>query len=440
MNYDIIVENISIFPGPGREIIPAPSFVAVKDGTIRSLGPMSASPSRERAAQIVEMPPGRLLMPGLVNCHGHSAMSLFRGMADDLPLMEWLNEHIFPAEGQFVDEEMVYWCTLLACGEMLKSGTTTVADGYFHEEAAARAFTTSGIRSVAAHGIIDFPAPGVPDPQHNVKTAADFVKKLKGTHPLLTPALFCHSPYTCGPDTLKGAKENARALGVKLFIHLSETKAEGMIVQGSHGLSPTAFLNDLGILDQDTVCVHCIHLDDNDLDLLAASGAPVVTCPESNMKLASGTAPLPEMLRRGITVGIGTDGCASNNDLDLFGEMASATLLHKIMNQDPTALPAATVLELATTGGNAVLGGHPQGGLIIEGAPADMITIDLDQAHLTPFYNPDLLVYGTKGSDVREVFVNGRALIEDGEIISFDLHEAKERVRKLAEKVRRFRN
>jgi len=436
VTYDLLLTNALILAAPGLEPPIAQGYVAIGGDTIRALGPMSDLPPSVRARQTIDAR-GGLVMPGLVNGHCHAAMTLFRGLADDLPLMEWLEHHIFPAEARFVSAEMVYWCSKLAAAEMILSGTTTVADSYFFEIEAARAFHEAGMRAVVAQGIIDFPAPGVPEPRDNIEAAASFVAGCRrlsqaGGGERLLPALFCHSPYTCSAQTLQAAKALARQEGCQLFIHLAETRAECAQIEAQQGLSPVAYLDHLGLLDRDTVAIHAVHLSPEDIALLAARQTAVVTCPESNMKLASGIAPLPAMLAAGLRLGLGSDGCASNNDLDLFGEMASLAKLHKVAGLDPTALPASQALRLATSAGAEALGLADRVGRLAPGLKADCLIIDLNTPHLTPFYNPDLLVYAAKGSDVRTTIINGVVVMDQGQILSFDLALTMARVRGLA--------
>ncbi|MBW2466404.1 MAG: amidohydrolase [Deltaproteobacteria bacterium] len=433
MLHDILIKNCSILllSHSGTELIEK-GFVSIREGVISGLGPMADFPGTSSAGRIIDAS-GRLAMPGLVNTHTHAPMSLFRGMADDLELMTWLNEHIFPAEAKSVNEEMVYWCAKLAAAEMILSGTTTVADGYFLEDIVGDAFVDCGIRAVIAQGVIDFPAPGVPDPALNVEAAEHFIGRWQDRNALITPAIFCHSPYTCSPETLKQAKEAARQKNVMLFVHLAETKTEVAQIRDHHSTTPVRYLESLGILDEATVCVHCIWLDDEEIDILAGSGAKVASCPQSNMKLGSGIAPLKKMIAAGISVGLGTDGCASNNSLDLFFEMDICAKLHKVKDLDPTALPARTVLEMATTGGAAALGLADEIGTLAVGRKADIILLDLMQPHLQPFYHPDLLVYAAGGGDVSDVIIDGKCIVQDRQILTFDIDETMAKVRELAE-------
>ena len=365
---------------------------------------------------------GCIVMPGLVNTHTHLPMSLFRGLADDMELMTWLNDHIFPAEGEHIRPDTVYAGTRLSLVELLLAGVTTVCDGYFHEDDVARAVHESGIRAVLAQGVIDYPAPGVPDPVLNIQAAREYAETWKNVSPLITPSIFCHSPYTCSGDTLKKAKDAARDHHILFQIHGAETSFEAQTIQSKHGKSPVAYMADLGILDKRTLIVHAVHVDERDIAIIAKHKAAVSHNPESNMKLASGIAPVPDMLKAGIHVGLGTDSSASNNDLDMFSEMDSTAKLHKIDRMDPTIMNAENVLKMATLGGASAIGlGHLTGSLET-GKQADIIIVDMQKPHLTPMYNPlSHLVYAVKGSDVRDVLVAGREIVRNRSLLSMDL-------------------
>ncbi len=419
MHDDILIINARLLKdtGTGKSL---PKYLTISGKLISKIGNMANMPKNLQADKVIDAT-NCLVLPGLVNGHCHAAMTLFRGLADDLPLMTWLNEHIFPAEAKHVSKEMVYWCSKLAAAEMILSGTTTVADAYFFEEEAAKAFMEIGIRAVAAQGIIDFPAPGVPDSTKNIQAAKAYINALP-TNDLVTPALFCHSPYTCNPKTIQAAKELANEKHCKLFIHAAETKAEVENHQKIHGLSPIRHLQKLNILDKNTVCVHCVWMDAEEIDILANAGCGVITCPESNMKLASGVAPVPDMLKRRVAVGLGTDSCASNNDLDMFGEMSSLAKLHKVVSLDPTTMPARQCLQMAGLEGARVLGLNEIGSLDV-GMQADIILIDLRQVHLTPFYNADILVYAAQGSDVKSSIIGGQLVMENRKILTIDVDE-----------------
>ncbi|MFZ7112190.1 MAG: amidohydrolase family protein, partial [Desulfatiglandales bacterium] len=279
-----------------------------------------------------------IVMPGLINAHAHTAMTLFRGLADDLPLKQWLFDKIFPAEARTLSPETVYWGTLLGCLEMIASGTTTVVDGYFFEDDAARAVQRSCMRALVGQGVIDFPAPGVADPRDNLKVGEQFLERWAGISDLITPGLFCHSPVTCSDTTLKRARDISKAYGLPLQIHLSETREEVDRILQKTGERPVLYLEHLGVLGRNLVAAHGIHLDDTEIDILAQRQVKIVHVPESNMKLSSGVARVPEMAAKGVTVALGTDGCASNNNLDMFQEMDSTAKIHKVVSMDPVTM------------------------------------------------------------------------------------------------------
>ena len=432
MFFDLLIINADLMTLTGGDTTVARDcFIGVKADKIAATGPMANLSGELEARQLIDAS-DCLVMPGLVNAHTHGAMTLLRGLADDLPLMTWLHEHIFPAEARSVNPEMVYWCSKLAAAELIMSGTTTVADGYFHEHDAACALFDAGIRAVAAQGVIDFPAPGVPDPEKNVATAAKFMDAW-GNNELITPAVFCHSPYTCSPGTLKKAKAAADAHNALFFIHVAETADEVEQVRELYGDTPIRYLYKLGVLDERTVSIHTVWVDEAEIDILGQSGAGVVHCPESNMKLAAGVSPVPRMLAAGIPVSLGTDGCASNNNLDLFQEMDSCAKLHKIHNQDPTVLTAAQALAMATVNGARTLHMDHKAGTIEAQKNADLILIDMNKPHLTPRHNLDsLLTYSATGADVKSVIINGRLVMRDRRILSFDLEETLQKVMELS--------
>jgi 5-methylthioadenosine/S-adenosylhomocysteine deaminase len=370
---------------------------------------------------------GKLIMPGLVNAHNHMPMSLFRGLADDLPLEQWLQEHIFPAEARFITPESVRLGARLSAAEMVLSGTTTCCDGYFLASDIAEAASQTGLRLVSGQGVIDFPAPGVPDPKHNIEVADRFVRHWSDRSPLITPSIFCHAPYTCSPETLQAAKEAADKYGVLFQIHVAETRSEEERCRQTHGCSSVQYLERLGVLDRRTLLIHSIWVDETDLDIIAGRQSPVVHCPESNMKLASGVAPVPRMLEKGIVVGLGSDGCASNNDLDMFKEMDTTAKLHKMHHLDPSVLDAATAVRMATIGGaRSLLLDHKIGSLE-EGKEADLIVIDTARPHMTPMYQPEShIVYAAKGSDVQAVMIAGRWVVRDHGTLTLDIDGAME--------------
>ena len=379
-----------------------------------------------------------LVMPGLVNAHTHLAMTLFRGFADDLPLNEWLFDRIFPAEAAFLNPDTVYWGSLLGCLEMIASGTTCLADGYFFQDETVRAVNESGLRGLVAQGVVDFPAPGVADPRDNIKVAGRFIEKWLNFSDLIVPGMFCHSPSTCSDHTLKAALKISREFGVPLQIHLSETRDEVNEIMRKTGKRPVYYLDQLGLVCKDLIAAHAVHLEQGEIACLKNRGAKVVHLPESNMKLASGVMRTAEMVSAGLTVGLGTDGCASNNNLDLFGEMDAAAKLAKVMSYDPTRLTARTVLEMATLQGASVLGFEKAIGTLEKGKQADIIVVDLHGPHLCPNYDPiSTLVYSATGADVRDVIVGGRVLMENRKFLTLDPEVIMEKVRLICRRISR---
>ncbi len=432
----LITNGTIIIPEPKKSLI-IDGCIIIDHGKIMGMGRKEDIPILPEAKKTLDAG-GGLILPGLVNTHTHAAMTLFRGLADDLPLMEWLNRYIFPAESRFLDPESVYWGTLLACAEMLLSGTTTFSDGYFFEEAAFKAADQAGMRGILAQGVIDLPAPGVPDPKQNIQKAKEFIDKTLGISPRLTPGIFCHSAYTCSPETLKAGKALARSRDVPFFIHLAETKAEVEEIHRRFGKTPVAHTADLGILDKNTIAVHGIWLTREDMEILVGSGCGLASTPESEMKLASGLAPIPELLDMEMPIGLGTDGPASNNDLDLIREMRTMALIFKGFRKDPVVLNAREVLWMATAGGAGILGLGQKTGKLTIGMEADLMVLDTNQPHLTPLYDPvSHVVYAAKGSDCRHVVIGGVVVVEDRRILTFDLKEVMGEVLKLAGRIKK---
>ena len=428
----LILTGSSAFPDPIQK-----GMIGIREGRIHYVGPYDPGTAGLPVKEQIDAA-GFLILPGLVNTHSHAPMTLFRGLADDLPLKIWLEKTIVPAEAHFLDRESVYWGTLLACAEMILSGTTTFADGYFFMDRVAQAVERSGMRALLCPGILDFPIPGIPDPSQNILSAAGFVEDWQNASPRIQTGLFCHSAYTCSPETLKKVKAISRRKNLPFYIHLAETREEVSAVLAGYGRTPVRHLHQLDLLDDRTVAVHAIHLDPSEIDLLSETGTAVAHCPESNMKLASGIAPVLEMQAKGIRVGLGTDGSASNNDLDLFGEMAAAARLEKVHHLNPTVLDARTVVRMATLDGAGVIGLGEKIGSLEKGKEADLILIDLAKPHLTPLYNVfSNLVYSASGADVHTVMVGGRMLMRNRSIVAFDLGEVLDQVKRISRKINR---
>jgi 5-methylthioadenosine/S-adenosylhomocysteine deaminase len=363
---------------------------------------------------------GGIILPGLINGHTHAAMTLYRGIADDLPLMEWLNNYIFPLESK-TNADSVYAGSLLACAEMIMSGTTTFSDMYIFEAEAARAAKAAGMRCVVGEVLYDFDSPNYGPASNGIRYTKDLIERWRND-PLVSVAVEPHALFTCSPDLLRAANNLALEYQVPLITHLAETESESIQIQEKYGKRPVQHLLSLDILGSHLIAAHCVQLDVDDIRILAEKGVKVIHNPESNLKLASGIAPVPEMLSKGITVGLGTDGAASNNDLDLFGEMSTAAKIHKLNTGDTTVMDAVTVLRMATIEGAKALGIDDITGSLEKGKKADIIIVDINKPHLVPIYNPySHLVYSARGSDVSHTIINGRLVMAERSILTMEV-------------------
>ena len=379
---------------------------------------------------------GQIVMPGLINTHTHAPMVLFRGLADDLALMDWLTQYIFPAEKATVSPEFVRVGTRLAALEMIESGTTTYADMYYFEEIIAEATKSAGLRAVLGQTIIRFPVADAATAEEGLQRAGVFLKEWANDE-LIVPAVAPHAPYTLTPETLKAARALANTYGAPMLIHLAETRDEMATIAKDHQASPAMFLDSLGLWMGRSLAAHAVWVDEADMTMLAARGVGLSHNPESNMKLASGTAPVPAWLKHGIRSGLGTDGAASNNDLDMFEAVRTAALLHKHASNDPRVLPAQQALELATSRGAAALGLEGKIGTLKPGKLADVIAITTSSARQTPMFDPlSHLVYVTRGTDVRTTVVNGRVLMREGRVLTLDRTTVIKEANAMAGKVR----
>jgi 5-methylthioadenosine/S-adenosylhomocysteine deaminase len=408
--------------------------VAVKDKGIVDVDAAENILRKYSSEKIIEGK-DRVVLPGLINTHTHAAMVYFRGLADDLPLKEWLEKYIWPAENKWLNSDFVSDATRLACLEMLKAGVTTYNDMYFFEGSAAIATKQIGMRAVLGAGIVDFPTVSGKGPDEYLANAEVFANEWRGDE-LITPCIAPHAAYTCSPETLKKAKKLAEKYGIPLHIHLSETEWEVSEIQLLYGKRPVEHLEAIGFLDRRVLAVHCVWLDDNEIEILAKRNVGVSHCIESNLKLASGIARVPEMLKAGVKVTFGTDGAASNNDLNILSEMSTAAKVHKAMANDPTVLDSKTALLMATRWGAEVLGLGDIIGSIEKGKLADIITVNLKKPHLTPIYDVySHLVYAAMASDVEMVMVNGKVVVNDIRLTTENeediLHNALEWERKI---------
>ena len=430
--HTLLIRNGTILTMNERMEIIRDGYVAVSGDIISEIGPAPCGHRLE--AETVIDARGGIVMPGLVNTHTHAAMTIFRGLADDMPLMDWLNRYIFPIERN-LSADWVYWGTRLAAVEMIRSGTTTFCDMYLFEDQAAEAAKITGIRAMVGEVLYDFDSPSYGKLENGYRVARDLALKWR-EDPIISVAMQPHSPYTCSPELLRHVHEMAEELAIPVVTHLSESEAEVTTVLERYGRRPVAHLDGLGLLDGNLIADHCVELLTEEIELLAERNVAVSHNVESNMKLASGVSPVPELLKRGVRVGLGTDGCASNNNLNMFGEMDAAAKLHKVMLKDPTQMDAKTVVTMATRGGARTLGMGDRIGSLEAGKKADLIVLDTDRAHMIPMYNPySHIVYAANGSEVTCSIIDGRPVLLNGQIQSVDEKEAFSHVRRIAEEI-----
>jgi 5-methylthioadenosine/S-adenosylhomocysteine deaminase len=393
--------------------------------------------SKKHTAEKILNGKDKVVFPGLINTHTHAAMVYFRGLADDLPLMEWLQNHIWPAEGKWMNEDFVSDAVELACLEMLKAGVTTYCDHYFFQNAAGKKLERIGMRGVLGAGVIDFPFTGyAASVEDYFVNAENLIKNWKG-HELLTPCVAPHAIYTCGPENYKRANAMSEKYNVPIHTHLAETEIEVAECQKRFGKTPVEYLESIGLLSERLSAAHCVWLTDNEIELLAKRNVGVAHCIESNLKLASGFAPVPNMLKAGVNVALGTDGAASNNDLSILGEMATAAKVHKAVSKDPTVINSKTALSMATINGAKALGLGDKTGSIKPGKKADLVIANLNSPHLTPIYDIySHIAYCMRPSDIETVMVNGKILVENGRTTTIDESEAMAKAREWQEKIK----
>jgi 5-methylthioadenosine/S-adenosylhomocysteine deaminase len=429
---DLLIVNGTVLTLDANNTEISNGLVAVTKDSITAVGP--ASELSDWSAPRVVDAGGGIIMPGLINSHTHASMTCFRGLADDLQLMTWLNEHIFPAEAK-LDEQKVFWGALLACAEMIMSGTTCFCDMYLYEDAVARAAKEAGVRAVVGEVLYDFDSPNYGPIEKGFEYTQTLIDTWKGD-PLVTIAVEPHSTYLCAPELLKRAFNLAQSFSLPFVIHLAESKSEVEQIKERYGRTPVEHLAELEILAPNVLACHCVELTPNDISLFQRFDVKVAHNVESNMKLASGIAPIPRLLKEGICVGLGTDGCASNNDLDLFLEMDTVAKLHKVKALDPTVMNARTVLRMATIQGARALGLDESIGSLENGKKADLIIIDTHKPHLTPMYNPvSHMVYAAMGSDVRTSIINGTIVMEDAKLKTINLKSVLNNINRIAKEI-----
>lgn len=410
--------------------------LAVKDGKIVEVGPSTEVVNKYAARQTIDGR-GRIIIPGLINGHTHIPMTLFRGLADDLDLNEWLTNYIFPAEAQNVTEDFVRVGTQLGLAEMVRGGTTTFCDMYYFEDAIAQETARAGVRAVLGSSVIGFPAPDSPTPTEALAYAERFIRRWQN-HPLITPAVAPHAPYTVSEANLRDARELSDRTGAPILIHVAETRTELEDSLKEKGVSPVQYLERIGFLNNRVLAAHMVYADATDISLLQQRGVGVAHNPQSNMKLASGVAPVPQMLSLGVLVSLGTDGTASNNDLNMWEEMDTAAKLHKVVNLDPRLVSAREAFTMATIGGAQAIHMDRDIGSLAADKLADFVLIDANQLNLTPLYNVySHLVYATKAADVQTVVIGGRVVMRDHQLLTLDEAAIKRRAIEYSQKVRR---
>ena len=419
VNVDILIVGGTIVTMNERREVIENGAIAITNGKIDLVGTRGVVERNSRAKRVINAT-GKVIIPGLINTHTHAAMSLFRGISDDLDLNDWLTKFIFPAEAKNVTEAFVRAGTRLALAEMIRGGTTTYCDMYYSEDAVADETKKAGVRGVLGETIIKFPVSDNKTPEAALAYTEKFIKKWKND-PLIVPAAAPHAPYTLETATLKAIRAQSDRLDSAVVIHVAETKKERDDILAQYGKTPAAYLDSIGFLSHRTIAAHSVWMTSEEIDIYKNRGVGSAHCPTSNMKLASGIALIPEMLRKDVAVGLGTDGAASNNDLNMWEEMDLAAKLHKISSNDPKTLPAEQAFEMATIRGARALHLDKITGSLEPGKRADIAIVDLDSLNQTPYFNIySSLVYSTKASDVRTVIINGRVVMLDRRLLTLN--------------------
>ncbi|WP_347487851.1 amidohydrolase [Desulfoscipio sp. XC116] len=413
---DLLIKCMAVLTMNGEGDVVHDGEIAVRNDVIYHVGPSGSTPADFSPERVLEYP-HMVAMPGFVNCHTHAAMTLFRGYADDMPLMQWLNEKIWPLEAYLTPDD-IHRGTLLCCAEMIRGGTTAFADMYDAMGRVARAVDESGMRAALSRGMIGFGSRG----ETALTESIEFIKQWHGGAGGRVTAMFGpHAPYTCPPEYLKKVIAAAKELGVGIHIHLAETNDEIKEINEKYGKTPVALMEEVGLFELPVLAAHCVHLNDQDIDILVRRRVGIAHNPQSNMKLASGVAPVTRLLEAGAVVGLGTDGASSNNNLDMLEEVRAAALLQKLHNGDASALPAYQALHMATAGGARALGMQDQIGRLVSGLKADIILMDMHKPHLYPLFDIYAqIAYAAAASDVHTVIIDGRVVMEDRRILTLD--------------------
>jgi 5-methylthioadenosine/S-adenosylhomocysteine deaminase len=432
---DLIVEGEYILTMDEKQTVVKDGAVAIKDGLIVALA-SAADVNAQYAATEHVAGPNRIVMPGLINGHSHAAMTLLRGVADDLALMDWLNNYVFPAEVQFVDADFVRIGTQLACWEMIRGGTTMFVDMYYFPDVIADVVESCGLRAMVSATVIDQRSPDAENAADSIRKGLEFIDRWKDKNSRIIPIFGPHANYTLNADQLRETRVAANEAGISISIHMSESPFELQYSKDTFGMTSIEFFESIGFLDGPTIAAHVVWPTETEIPILAERRVGVIHNPSSNMKLASGVSPVTEMLRAGVLVGLGTDGAASNNDLDMWEEMRLAAFLQKVDQMDPEVLSAQTVLTMATSGGAEAIGLGDQIGALSIGMKADLIQVSFDDVHFVPTYDViSHLVYVADEQDVATVIVDGRVLMRDKVILTVDTERVALEARELAKRI-----
>ena len=434
---DLIIAGDSVVTMDPAGDIYKNAAVAIDDGVIIAIGPTAEIESKYDARETLAGE-RRVVMPGLINGHTHAAMTLLRGVADDLSLMDWLNNYIFPAEVEFVDPEFVRVGTELACWEMIRGGTTTFVDMYYFPDTIANVVDKCGMRALISATVIDQRSPDAEDAADSIRKGEAFIERWQGKNSRITPIFGPHSDYTLDKEELRATREAALRYGVSISIHLSESPYEVKYSKEHYGKTSIKMLDSIDFFDVPTIAAHVVWPTDDEIPILVKHKVGVIHNPTSNMKIASGIAPIAKLLDAGVRVGLGTDGAASNNDLDMWEEMRLASFLQKVDRMDPKVLPAQTVVQMATSGGATAIGLGDKIGSLEVGKRADVIQVAFDDVHHIPTYNVmSTLVYVTDEQDVASVVVDGKILMRDGDFLTIDTAQVAAEARAIGTKIKR---
>ena len=434
---DLIVAGDYVVTMDDDATVHTGSAIAIDDGVIIAIGPAAEIHASYQAEQTLEGK-DRIVMPGLINGHSHAAMTLLRGVADDLGLMDWLNNYIFPAEVEFVDADFVRIGTELACWEMIRGGTTTFVDMYYYPDVIANVVDSCGMRALVSATVIDQRSPDAESAVDSIQKGSDFIKRWQNKNSRITPIFGPHANYTLNAEQLQATRAAAMGFGVPVSIHMSESPFEVQYSKDTFGMTSIEFFESIGFLDGPTIAAHVVWPTEAEIPILADRNVGVIHNPTSNMKIASGIAPIADMLKAGVRVGLGTDGAASNNDLDLWEEMRLAAFLQKVEQMNPEVLSASTVLNMATSGGATAIGLGDSIGSLEIGKRADLIQVAFDDVHHVPTYDViSHLVYVNDEQDVASVIVDGKVLMLERELLTIDTERVAEEARALAARIQR---